>query len=230
MRAQNYRVIAGSDGTTLLELLVTLSVSALLFVALSGALSFGTRVWEKGIKTDQSTLQAFEAEQLLGHLLDVTRMPNSRQYDEEFQEFSFKGSADSITFVTGPLSYSSRVGLVQAELEIVPVAGGESLVLGWRPIRAAAGGIRQSELAEERPALFGADAIVLSYWGRKSSELTARWHLDWEKEARPPRAVKVVLSNEKQGGRMDRELLLPLRLGHFSPIPDDEAVREGFGG
>lgn len=213
------RTIKSARGVTLVELLVTLSVTALLFVVLSQAVSFGVRVWERGDGRLALKSQSWSGDALLRQLVSVARQPISRNSDPGEGIYRFKGSRKSMSFVTGPLRYSARVGLVLARLEVSNSPEGQILLLHWSPISTSKDSGRKAG-AGVKPVLGPADAIWFSFAGQNEDAPDIQWHPDWLGQESLPIAIKIVLRTKRQGSAGERELIIPTRLGRFLPLLD----------
>ena len=203
---------------TLVELLVTLSITALLFVVLSQAVSFGVRVWERGDNYTDRESRSWSGEAFLHRILSVARPPTSRNSDQTAEEFLFKGSRQSVSFVTGPIRQSARIGLVLAKIEVSKTPQGQILTLRWIPVTAAAKDRGLQTDWKEKTIIGPVEAISFSFAGQSEGYPELQWHSEWFDQDRLPIAIKIMLRIRRGGSSEERELLIPTRLGHFSPL------------
>ena len=92
-----------NDGFTLLELIVTLGLLALIVTAIMGGLNTGRRVWQIRTELDQLAAVGAARSVLEARLSDA--MPLTQQSPSGLATLAFAGSGDSLDFVT-PLSQS----------------------------------------------------------------------------------------------------------------------------
>lgn len=213
-----FQAIKGSSGATLVELLVTLSITAVLFVVLSQAVSFGVRVWERGDNYAGRESQSWSGEAYLYRILSVARPPTSRNSDQTAEEFLFKGSRQSVSFVTGPIRQSARIGLVFVRIEVSKTPQGQILTLRWSPVSAVAKERGLQTGRKERTVIGPVEAIWFSFAGQNEGYPELQWHSEWLDQDRLPIAIKIMLRIRRGGSSEERELLIPTRLGHFSPL------------
>ena len=95
----------GEGGFTLMEVLVAMTLLALLMVALSGSIAFVGRSWDKGWRTSESSAALSRVEGTVRQLIERS-FPVSARRDKK-DEFLFDGTADSLRLV----AYSAPGGV-----------------------------------------------------------------------------------------------------------------------
>lgn len=204
------------SGFTLLELIVALTLVALMAAALWAAFSISLRSWSTGTAR-------IEAGQAHRYLLDTTRKQIASAYPLQAQSTGtqpaapspvFYGTSEGLMFV----SLSSRrffesPGLTLAAYRAVPDDGGTvALVAGERRYT---GGEVDPEAPPEGSALFnGLAECVFEYFdpGREGDE--ARWVPEWDGSASGalPAAVRLTLVSPGAGsGGAGRQMVIPIR-------------------
>ncbi|NLV32351.1 MAG: prepilin-type N-terminal cleavage/methylation domain-containing protein [Acidobacteria bacterium] len=209
------------SGFTLLELIVALTLVALMAAALWAAFSISLRSWSTGTAR-------IEAGQAHRYLLDTTRKQIASAYPLQAQATGtqstgpqpaapspvFYGTSEGLMFV----SLSSRrffesPGLTLAAYRAVPDDGGTvALVAGERRYT---GGEVDPEAPPEGSALFnGLAECVFEYFdpGREGDE--ARWVPEWDGSASGtlPAAVRLTLVSPGAGsGGAGRQMVIPIR-------------------
>jgi prepilin-type N-terminal cleavage/methylation domain-containing protein len=119
-------------GFTLVELLVSVTVMAMLALLLFGGLHFGTRVWEKATAAETTGNKIFSAQQSVSHAIRdiypffVLASPTDRhvQFDGEPSQMTFfapdrRGGLDVVTLLRDPngsLVINSRPELASPDL------------------------------------------------------------------------------------------------------------------
>ncbi|MDE2485030.1 MAG: hypothetical protein KGL32_07265 [candidate division NC10 bacterium] len=93
-------------GFTLLELLISMTILVLIFVAVLGAIRIGTRSWERGearAEENQRTRTLMES-----LTRDLTMIYPLRVKDQDKDVVVFHGRSDSLEFATLPQSYGAE--------------------------------------------------------------------------------------------------------------------------
>jgi general secretion pathway protein J len=180
-------------GFTLLELLVALTILALLVTLLSGGLRFGARVWEARLGSSDE-LSAMEAAQGLMRRI-IAAAPASTGHGEEATVL-FRGAPASMRFV-GP---APALAMPEGLYEIVLLQRNGDLVLTWNAFRSDKGAM--SIRAGERVLLSGLSDVQFAYRDNK-----ARWTSNWSARDAPPTLVRVSF-DFANGGRQWPDLLV----------------------
>lgn len=95
------------SGFTLLELLISITLMAVIVVILSMAVRAGLRAWEKGREVNDTLMRESSIENLLARQLKVAIRTSS----QDLRDFSmFKGNNTEITFVTTYVPLGSQMG------------------------------------------------------------------------------------------------------------------------
>ncbi|MBN2337377.1 MAG: prepilin-type N-terminal cleavage/methylation domain-containing protein [Acidobacteria bacterium] len=204
------------SGFTLLELIVALTLVALMAVALWAAFSISLRSWSTGTAR-------IEAGQAHRYVLDTTRKQIASAYPLQADATGtqpaapspvFYGRSDGLLFV----SLSSRrffesPGLTLASYRAVPDDGGRvALVAGERRYT---GGEVDPEAPPEGSALFdGLAECVFEYFDPGQEPGEARWVPEWDGSASGtlPAAVRLTLVSPDAGsGGFGRQMVIPIR-------------------
>lgn len=189
-----------STGFTLFELLVALSLMALLTIALTGQVRFGLRAWETGasIADDMAELQTVQ--NFLRRQLTLAQ-PLREKADEEEDDNSrrnrriFAGEARGLRLAVagaprfGPAPYNL------IELSWDQRSGEGRLHVDWRPHYPIT---RNSPKVEgrQRVLLSGVANVRFSYFGiidRRDRDAEASWHDQWTDQAHLPRLIRIEL-------------------------------------
>src|SRR5690349_516259 len=178
-----------ATGFTLLEMLVALTLMALIGVYLSSAIGTGRRAWELRDRIDESSSTSTIREFLRRQIEQAWPAFESTGSGE--QRLVFSGSADRIEFVS-PLSDGTNWGGLY-RFVISENAGGAAIhVTGdlFRP-----GGTR-SAAAFDRDLLNSVQKLSFSYYGSTSPDVKPDWHDTWLSDSGLPQLVlmKIELS------------------------------------
>jgi prepilin-type N-terminal cleavage/methylation domain-containing protein len=93
-------------GFTLLELLISMTILALIFVTVLGAIRVGSKSWESGeqrAEENQRTRTLFDT-----MALELTMVYPMRVKDQDRDVIAFRGKSDSLSFATLPQSYGAE--------------------------------------------------------------------------------------------------------------------------
>ena len=95
-----------SHGFTLLELLISMTILALIFVTILGAIKVGSKSWESGelrAEENQRTRTLFDT-----LARELTMIYPLRVKDQDRDVAAFRGKLDSLSFATLPQSYGAE--------------------------------------------------------------------------------------------------------------------------
>ena len=172
-------------GFTLLELLVSLTLLALLTVALVAALRFGASSWRKSQDANLSLHKMRLAEKEISAGLSrlyprfVDRPPDPAYVD-------FDGSPTQIRFFTP----DPRTGfLLSSVLEAVGTAPRLALHLEQLP------DIWNSPNASDHIVLDGLSDVAFDYYGQADGEGAASWHASWQRQPGLPKLIRIRMAN-----------------------------------
>jgi general secretion pathway protein J len=170
-------------GFTLMELLVALTLLALLMTALLGGLRLGARVWEaSGDRLEDNDRLAAVRGFLRRRLEDAAPVAEADTAARPL----FLGEASSLRLASS-MPASLGQGLFLLELALRPQAdgGGSDLVLRWRPWPEAA------ESVGERALLDDVAGLTLAYFARAEDEPEGRWLDVWQEQRLLPELVRI---------------------------------------
>lgn len=176
---------ARSRGFTLVEMLIALSLTAMLAVMILAGLQTSSRIWTR------STTAAEEIEEMAfahGFLRRAISGAYPRLKPDGAGAVDFSGDATSLEFLGPIISGVSIAGRARIRLTVVEEGETEALLLSMKNEN-----IDGSEPVEET-LIAGARRIRFSYRARGSDE----WVEDWRSKPFLPALVKV----EVAGGRM----------------------------
>lgn len=194
-------------GFTLVELLVAVTLFALLSVALFGGLRFGMRASETGTaRLDWSAEIAAASGFLRNQLADA--QPLQKDAADGNKVVAFDGERDSVEFVSSPPAHLAAGGWHVLRFALERRRDGDRLVLSWRLVRAGAG--ETAAGSEQRSVLLDrVTAIEFAYFGALTEGDTPEWHDHWRDAADLPALVRLRMSFAD--GRQAPELLVALR-------------------
>lgn len=208
MRRPRRAARSSEAGFTLVEMLVALTLLALLSVILFGGFHFGMRAWEAGDKqlgqTDETMLvQAFLRREL-SQTYAIVPQPGAA--------LAFWGDKDAVVFVA-PLPGRSQIGgLYLFRIAVDGTATTPRLVASWRlyrPELSASPNFEPEETIEVLPAI---SSISFSYYGSPLPGVPARWQDRWQNMPALPQLIRVTTEYPAGGRRRWPDLVVALKL------------------
>ncbi len=191
-------------GTTLLELLLALSLVAVMLTMIFGSFGFGRRAWESADRVeDQSSIDSVQS--LLRQLLSEARP--AKAYDASGrQAIAFTGEAQSITFVVNMRGMITTGGLHEVRLGLASAEPGQSqgrLVAAFALYRPGQARIadRPDAAPEERLLVDGVQSLELRYFGAAKLGDKPQWHKRWADAEALPQLIEVAVEFDPEDPR-----------------------------
>jgi general secretion pathway protein J len=176
-----------AKGFTLVEVLVALTVMAILMTGLFGVLRFGARSWETG------SLRAEQAEDLqilhgfLRRRLGAMIVPS--QWAEDGAPL-VSGRADSLRFVSTLPAEIGMGGLYLFDLHLSDERPGE-LILNWYVYRPEGVYPPNDPSEQGRLLVGGLKTLTFQYLVTDQETDALVWMPEWRAEFGPPRAIRL---------------------------------------
>jgi general secretion pathway protein J len=187
-----------SRGFTLLELLISLTIVAVIVVIIFSALRIGIRAWEKGEKDVDIRQRQRIVLDLIKHQLASTSV--SEVWGVDPQPASLKGDNKSIAFVSRiPLTPGNRFGMVYVRYAVKQAKGDdrEHLTFSERNValpdkKTSADHPDEGDFSE---LISGMKSIVFEYLKERPGEAASLWQKNWDPAVDKglPRAVRITL-------------------------------------
>ncbi len=208
----------GERGMTLVELLVAMTLLALISVALFGGLRFGTRAWEVGAQRSEIFAQVESAQSLLRRQLSravALPIPGPKK------KWTFEGTEERLDFTAPAPSQFGVGGIYRFELFAEPGPEGEhqQVILRWKIYRSEQTGPLDGEDSETRALLEGIEDLRFSYFGLLERQEEAEWNDHWTETDGLPELILVDVIFPRDDDRRWPELLIAPRaaLGAIAP-------------
>jgi len=184
-------------GFTLLELLISIGLLALIVVILGGAMRIGFRAIDAGERR-MDALDRYRTS--FGILTAQLQSAAPLTYDEEGEKrYYLKGDDRSLRFATNRSIWGEDRGCVIVSYRLEAGEGGRlSLYASERPVGME--GTREVLLFDDLKSL------SFAYYAREAAEEKGEWTEDWSDDTRYPEQVKVRFI--RGGG--EAEILVPL--------------------
>ena len=187
-----------SKGFTLLELMIALTIVAVIVVIIFGALRISIRAWEKGEKDVDIRQRQRIVLDLIKRQLASTCV--SDVWGRDQQLVSLKGDNKSIAFVSHiPMAPGNRFGMVYVRYAVRQEKKGDKEHLAFYEKNIAlpdkkmgAGNPDEGDFSELLP---GMKSIVFEYLKTRPDEEASIWQKNWDPavDKGVPRAVRVTL-------------------------------------
>ena len=192
-----------SRGFTLLELLIALTIVAVIVVIIFGALRISIRAWEKGEKDVDIRQRQRIVLDLIKRQLASTCVSDVLIGDQKL--ISLKGDSKSIEFVSHiPITSGNRFGLVYVQYTVKQEKEGnkEHLSFYEKNIslpdkKIGAGNPDEVDFSE---LISGMKSIVFEYLKERPEEAASIWQKSWDPavDKGVPRAVRVTLEENDE--------------------------------
>jgi general secretion pathway protein J len=212
-RRPSPRSSRGDAGFSLIEILVAISILALVLAMLPGTFNLARRTWDATAVLDHHAKRDGARSFLQARLAEA--MPIFEQVGAGAMQLVFTGSADTLSFVAPSANGPQGGGLYRFTLEVKShgAAGHDALVVTIAPhvsVRA-----RDSDAAPVEEHVLYEDVAGASfrYYGRKDlGSSSPAWQAGWTRRDALPDAVELSITS----GRSVRTILIELRLKNAS--------------
>ena len=213
-----------SAGFTLVEMLIGLTLFALLSVLLFGGFHFGLRAWETGGARAAQASEIQLVQEMLRRQIAAAQPPATEATETTEatpataaapSAASFSGTARSLTFVARLPGRSGAAGLYRFDIAEAPDgSSGRQLALGWSAL-----GQNQPDTATPVETLLrGIAAISFAYYGRAVPEAPAQWQDRWNESLGLPELVRLSVTFPPGDNRSWPDLFVAPRLRVSGPL------------
>lgn len=190
-------------GFSLVEVLVALTLLALIMILLPGTIRLAARASNESAKL----IQASEGSEVLGFIRQsiAQTMPVLARDEDGVISVAFRGDAQSVEYVA-PLAYGpAGGGLYRMQLRFVQPEGGSSsaLMLALAPYRDG-----EQVLPESRRLIEGVAAGGIRYYGVPAGRRIPEWSSAWKSRDRLPDLIEIDMKLEHS----DAAAMAPLRI------------------
>lgn len=184
---------ARQEGFTLLEMLISVSLLVLLMALLFAGLDVGTRhIGRQSARLDRASRMVVAQSFLRLQLADARAVTASSPPGDAI---TFDGRLEGVDFVSAAPQAVAQGGLQVLSVGIVDPrgAGGEQLLVGWRPLNASgADASAEAAQAEHRASLLDhIQEAAFAYFGAVQAEETPSWHPTWRNMSYLPSLIRL---------------------------------------
>lgn len=209
----------GSRGFTLVEMLVALTLTATMSVAIVEALRFGQRSYEKVARAERVSRDIVNAQRFLRRSIEAA-YPQQRSRGSSGSGPAFEGEETQLEFVAPAPVASKGYGLNRYRISLASQDRDSRLhdvVVRWHPdTESRAEGDGSSEIL-----LSNVKSIKWEYLERRQTFAAtaggaAHWHAQWRARSDLPAAVRLNVEFADRGAQRWPELIVMLRVTNDS--------------
>lgn len=205
---------SGQSGFTLIEVLVSLVLLALVLALLAGGVRYARGTWNAVARLDD--LAASDVAETFIRARLAEAMPLYEQRKAGVMQVLFQGAPDTVSFVAPAPNGPGGAGLYRYTLEAEHRAVGtlRTLVVKVAPYFAGPTELG-AELAPDRHVLVrNIRSVSLRYFGRSALGAPPAWHSAWTRPDAMPRLVEIAMArDESNGGPVNLVVELRLQAG-----------------
>lgn len=183
------------SGFTLIEVLIALTLIALMMGLLFGSLRTGGRIWDAGTARAENTMTMQAAQQLLRRIIEECRPLRARGQDNR-PIVLFDGTGSRLSFIATRPAAARGQGYYRYTLGIEDGDDGRRLILAMEPWSPATGMTSGSEAAAERVVLLdGVEGLEIGYFGEPERNSARDWYADWTAREKLPDLVRIAVTS-----------------------------------
>lgn len=186
--------IRRSQGFTLLELLIGMTLVGFILSLLFAGLNLGTRSWEAGEQRMVTSSRQAVVVDFIRRAIEQTYPLRWRVGEED--RLAFAGEAESLRFVGTVAMHDGASGNHLIALDLVDAETGRDLVMRWQLPDPGAPGFEPIEQAEPKVLIKAVKEMTLAYFGAQSETEDPAWHDQWLDQKTPPELIRLQLTME----------------------------------
>lgn len=183
-----------SQGFTLLELLIGMTLVGFILSLLFAGLNLGTRSWEAGEQRMVTSSRQAVVVDFIRRAIEQTYPLRWRVGEED--RLAFAGEAESLRFVGTVAMHDGASGNHLIALDLVEGETGRDLVMRWQLPDPGAPGFEPIEQAEPKVLIKAVQEMALAYFGAQSETEDPAWHDQWIDQKTPPELIRLQLTME----------------------------------
>jgi general secretion pathway protein J len=205
-------------GFTLIEVLVSLVLLALILSLLAGGLRYARSTWDAAARLDELAGSDMAETFLRARLAEA--MPLYEQGKAGIVRGLFHGAADTMRFVAPAPNGPVGAGLYRYTLEAVGGTGSgrRTLVVGLQPHLPPLSNSLVERSPERPPEPYelmrNVRSVSFRYFGRGDLRSEPAWHMAWPRTDALPSLVQIVIArDDRDGGPISLTIGLRLQAG-----------------
>ena len=183
-----------TQGFTLLELLIGMTLLGFILTLLFAGLNLGTRSWEAGERRMVTSSRQAVVADFIRHTLEQTHLLRWRVDNED--QLAFAGEAESLRFVGSVAMHEGASGNHLIALNLADGETGRDLVMRWQLPDPRAPGFEPLEEAKPKVLIKAIKEMRLAYFGAQTDTEEPTWHDQWLLQKAPPELIRLQLIME----------------------------------
>jgi general secretion pathway protein J len=198
-----------SQGFTLLEFLIGMTLLGFILTLLFAGLSLGMRSWDAGEQHMVSSSRQAVIVDFIRRTLEQT-YPMHWRVDNEDQ-LAFMGESDSLRLVAPVPIHEGLASNFLVALDQVEGDGGHDLVMRWKMPDPGAPGFGSLDGVKPKTLVKGIKGMTFSYFGSESETDQPAWHDQWLHQKAPPDMIRLQFIMESGEAWPDIVAATPIR-------------------
>jgi general secretion pathway protein J len=183
-----------TQGFTLLELLIGMTLVGFILTLLFAGLSLGLRSWEAGEQRMVTSSRQAIIVDFIRRTLEQT-YPLFWRVDNE-EQLAFAGETESLRIV-GPMPrHEGASGNYLIALELADGEDGRDLVMRWQMSDSREPGFESLEEAKPKVLVKAIRELAFSYFGTENEADEPTWHDQWLHQKAPPELIRLKITLE----------------------------------
>jgi general secretion pathway protein J len=186
----------GEAGFTLMEMLVSMVLLALVLALLPGAFRLARGTWDATARLERESGLERTRTLLTARLAEA--IPLFDQAEAGLVGIAFEGTADRLRFVAPTPNGPAGGGLYRFEIGKSPDEDGagrpSALLASVAPYARSADGARDSAAPERHVLIDGVTSVTFRYWGRRALREPPAWHDAWPRKDALPDLVEMTIA------------------------------------
>ena len=177
-----------SQGFTLIEVLISMSLLSMMMVLLFGSLKICADSWEKGENKISDVNEFTVVYNFFNQHLSLAQ-PVWNDFSSEEKSFSFQGKTHALQFVSAMPASAGRSGLQLFSIDLQPDNNDPFIKVILTPFFPLAEGAAWHQ--EEETLISHVSAFTLAYFGSDDELSLASWHDEWLAKKTLPKLLKL---------------------------------------
>jgi prepilin-type N-terminal cleavage/methylation domain-containing protein len=198
------------SGFTLIEVLVTLALLALVLALAAEGVRYARSTWNAAAKLDQHSSSEMSETFLRARLAEA--MPIYEQRKAGVMQILFQGTREAVSFVAPAPNGPAGAGLYRYTLEAVAAAAAQhSLIVKLAPHQGTLAEAMAESLPDRHELVRNIKSVSFRYFGRSEIKAQPAWHSAWTRTDAMPSLVEIAVArDDSEGGSL--VIVVELRL------------------
>jgi general secretion pathway protein J len=200
------------QGFTLLELLVAMTLFAMLATMMYGGVGFGVRAWEASSRAEHGAGDIGTVQVTLRRAVSQVELAFYRDARQSAQKtkVAFLGHPDRMAFVAPVSQFVGIGGRYHVGFEIENAGAAQNLVLKWEAFSVETLAFELSSKAEKEVLVQNISGLRTSYFGRASDGAGKAWVDSWKNEHELPLLIRLEVVFPSGDPRVWPEFVIPI--------------------